>query len=261
MHMNKVFCCLFGLLQSGFVFAAVEDGRWHAGMGDPTVFGWLTVAVYVVAIFCALRQARISKVLGANAVLWLCLAAFLLFLGINKQLDLQSWLTQIAKDRAVDQGWYAHRRPVQAGFIFLLSIGLLVVLLSLRLFLANSWRSYKITWVGIALLGAFILIRAASFHHFDIFINTHFLGVRLNVWLEIGALLLIILGTFVNKRFIHPLSAFTVNLKDYVEISAEGNPVQCPQCGKQPLSKPVDGRMFKCKSCGYKYSVRVVTAY
>ncbi len=245
-------------LQTDVAFAAMQNDRWHMGIGDATVYGWVTVAVYVVALICALRQAHISKILGANSTLWYYLALFLLFLGINKQLDLQSWLTQTMKDAAIEHGWYAHRRPVQAGFIIILGVGLLITLISLRLFIANSWRSYKITWIGIVLLCTFILMRAASFHHFDIFINTHFFGVRMNVLLEIGALLLIILGTFVNKRFIQPLTAFTVNLKDFVEISAEGNPVQCPQCGKQPLSKPVDGRMFKCKSCGHKYSVHVI---
>ena len=237
---------------------STKQDAWTIGIGDPTVIGWLTVAIYLLAFVCVLRQAKISKVFGANAALWHMLAAFLLFLGLNKQLDLQSLFEQAMRNAAIAHGWYAHRRPAQAGFIIILGVGLLITLVSLRLFIANSWRSYKITWIGIVLLCTFILMRAASFHHFDIFINTHFLGVRLNVLLEIGALLLIILGTFVNKRFIQPLTAFTVNLKDYVEISAEGNPVQCPQCGKQPLSKPVDGRMFKCKSCGHKYSVRVI---
>lgn len=231
---------------------------WAIGIGDPTIVGWLTVVFYVVAFLCALRQARISKIFGANATLWLVLALFLLFFGINKQLDLQSWLAQNMRDAAIAHGWYEYRRAVQLLFIGTLAFSLLIAFISLRLFLANSWRSYKMTWVGIVLLCVFILMRAASFQHFDVLINHELLEIKINVLLELGALLLIILGTFFNKRFVYPLNAFTKNLKDYVEIAQEGNPVQCPQCGKQPLAKPVDGRVFKCKSCGYKYLVRVV---
>lgn len=234
---------------------------WTIGIGDPTKIGWLTVAIYLIAVICALRQARISKVLGANAALWYCLAAFLLFLGVNKQLDLQSWFMQSMKGQAIDHRWYAHRRSAQLAFIMFLGVGLLIALISLRFFLAKSWRSYKITWLGIMLLCLFILLRAATFEHFNSYINREIFSTTSYALLEIGALLLIILGAFFNKKLANHVPAVAINLKNYVEISAEGNPVQCPQCGKQPLSKPVDGRMFKCKSCGYKYSVRVVPAY
>lgn len=244
--------------QINTAFAENSDGRWHAGIGDPTVFGWATVIFYALAVICAIRQARISKVFGASARLWYFLAAFLLFLGINKQLDLQSWFTEVMRDAAIAHGWYENRRPVQLAFVAILGFFLFIALLSLRLFLVNSWRSYKLTWIGILLLGAFILMRAAAFQHFDVLLEMDLLGIKISVLLEIGAIVLIILGTFFNKRFIYPLNAFTKNLRDYVEIAAEGNPVRCPQCGKQPLSKPIDGRVFKCRACGYRYSVRII---
>ena len=119
---------------------------------------------------------------------------------MNKQLDLQSWLTQVMKDNAIEHGWYENRGSIQQAFIITLGLGLLIALISLRLFLANAWRSYKIIWVGMMLLCTFILMRAASFHHFDTFIHTDFLGIKNNALLEIGALLLIILGTFFNRQ-------------------------------------------------------------
>ncbi len=255
--MNKLALSIFLLSQSCFALAAIEDGRWHVGIGDPTIFGWLTVLVYLIAVIYCVKEAGVVKKIGGESKFWLFLALFLLFLGINKQLDLQSWLTQTAKDSALMHGWYAYRKPVQIAFIGFLGLGMLIALFSLRLFLANSWRHFKLTWVGIILLCTFILVRAASFHHFDIFINHHILGLKINVLLENGALLLIILGTFFNKKFVSPLSANTVTLKDYVVIKNAGDDAQCPRCGAQPRAKTVDGRLFKCRACGYKYTIRV----
>jgi hypothetical protein len=257
-YMNKFVFLLFILLPSGVVFAASDDGRWHLGIGDPTIFGWLTVLAYLAAVVRSIAKSNESKKFGGNYHFWIFLAIFLFLLAINKQLDLQSWFTQIMKDSAQANGWYRYRRPVQVAFIGIIGICMMIALLSLRLYLANSWRHYKLAWLGIILLCTFILMRAASFHHFDIFINHQILGLKINVILEIGAILLIIIGTIYNKKFVNPLTANTVNLKEYVDIANEGDDVRCPQCGAQPLSKPVDGRLFKCRSCAYKYTVRVV---
>jgi predicted RNA-binding Zn-ribbon protein involved in translation (DUF1610 family) len=256
--MKQVFFALFLLLQTTFALSATVDGLWHIGIGDPTVFGWLTVVAYLAAVARCMTKAKESKFFGGNYQFWYYLAAFLFLLGINKQLDLQTYFTELMRDRAYTYGWYQYRRPVQIAFIVIIGIGVTVALISMRLFFANSWRRYKITWVGIILLCTFILMRAASFHHFDLFIGHQVLGLTVNVLLENGALLLIILGTYLAKKFVNPLTANTVNLHDFIEIASEDGGARCPQCGSQPLSKPKDGRLFKCRKCGYKYSVRVI---
>lgn len=86
----------------------------------------------------------------------------------------------------------------------MLGLGFFIVLISLQLFLTNSWRRYRLAWLGITLLCTFILMRASSFHHFDVFIDHKILGLTVNEMLENGAILLIILGTFFNKAPILP---------------------------------------------------------
>jgi DNA-directed RNA polymerase subunit RPC12/RpoP len=258
MQMNKLLITLFILLQSNLAMAASSSGRWHAGIGDATIFGWATVLAYLIAMLCCFVKARESKRFGGNYQFWLYLAAFLLLLGINKQLDLQSWFTQVMKDSALAHGWYGNRRTMQLVFISILGLSMVIALFSLRLYLANSWRHYRLAWVGVILLCTFILMRAASFHHFDIFINYQILGLKINAVLETGAILLIILGTIFNKKFVNPSMANTVSVREYVDIVNEGDDVRCPECGTQPLSKTVDGRLFKCRTCGYKYTVRVI---
>ena len=59
---------------------------WEPGIGDPTVYGWVTVAAYALgALFC--WQASRS---GAprEQRFWLVLTAIMAFLCVNKQLDL-----------------------------------------------------------------------------------------------------------------------------------------------------------------------------
>lgn len=258
--MHKLPLKLLLLLQTAFVFAATENGRWHAGIGDASIFGWITVVVYLLVTFRCIVKAKDSKKFGGNYQFWLYLGAFLMLLGINKQLDLQSWLTELVRDNAHLNGWYEHRRTVQVFFIAVLGLGLLVALLSLRLFLANSWRHNKLTWLGIVLLCSFILMRAASFHHFDIFINRPILGLKINVIVEISAILLIILGTFFDKKTTNLITTNTFPMNKYAEIINEGDDVQCPQCGVQPLAKTIEGRLFKCRSCGNKFMVRVLNS-
>ena len=256
--MNKLVFTLFILFQSGLAFAAYGDGRWHAGIGNPTILGWLTVAVYLVAVFCCVKQARVVKMRGGGTKFWIFLAIILLLLAINKQLDLQSWLTQATKGSALANGWYEYRELVQIALISIIGLSLLIVGVTSRLYLVSSWRHYPLAWVGAILLFAFILMRAASFHHFDIFINQDILGIKINVIIEIGAVLLIILGAIFNKKLANPLTESTVPLIEYVEIAKDGDDVQCPRCGAQPLSKPVDGRLFKCRLCSYKYTVHLI---
>lgn len=192
--LNALTYFLAVLLMANNAYAATVDGRWHIGIGDPTIFGWITVACYFLAVLVCANKAYKLKAAGVGYRFWLCLALFLLLLGINKQLDLQTWFTQTLRDSARAQGWYESRRPLQALFIFSLAVGILVSLVSIRQFLTASWHRHKVAWIGVELLCTFVLMRAASFHHMDVFINHHWLSVRFNVLLEIGAILVIIVG-------------------------------------------------------------------
>lgn len=234
------------------------QGSLASYIGDPTLIGWLTVLVYLLATFRCVYKGIESRKCGSNYQFWFILAFFLFCLGINKQLDLQTWFEHSMKTSAQAHGWYEHRMILQQVFIALLGFGMIAVLLSFRLFLANTWRNYALTWMGIVLLSLFIIVRAAAFNRLDLFIHHEILGVNIDALMEIGAILLIIIGTFFNKKQVNSLLADTVSVRDYVEIKKEGDTVRCPQCGTQPLSKTRADRLFKCRSCGFKYTVRVI---
>lgn len=252
----------FALLEwSQWVFAATQDGRWHLGIGDPTVWGWLTVLAYLLAMARCFVKAKQDHLAGSPYQFWLYLGIFLLLLSINKQLDLQTWFSQVLRDLSLAHGWYEQRRILQFAFIVSIASVMLVLFVTLRIYLWNLWRSYKLVWSGLILLCVFILIRAASFHHIDILIRQTLLGLELNVLLENLALALIILGTYFHRQ----PSSFpptvpnekTLTNTGYYEAQIEGADVFCPRCATKAVAKAMHGRPFKCKYCAHKYLVYV----
>jgi hypothetical protein len=174
------------------------DGRWAPGIGDPSAIGWVTVAAYFVTALLCYRAARHAKgfdpyaaVDTKLALVWFGLVWLLGVLGVNKQLDLQSLLTQIGEDMAHAQGWYKNRRMVQAAFIAAISVGSVAVgglaLFWLRDRLAQLWPAI----VGVTLMLSFVVIRAASFHHVDWLLYRSTGPSQLNGVLELGALAII----------------------------------------------------------------------
>lgn len=183
---------------------SIENGRWTPGIGDPTIMGWVTVAIYFgAALLCfwAVLKTSIKQETSipgngkALKLFWICLALILVFLGFNKQLDLQSLLTQIGKDIAVEQGWYNKRREVQFLFVIFIGVGGTIILSFL---MYKYWKMpgyIKTTLIGCVILFVFIMIRAMSFHHVDIFLKAKLVGIKMNWLFEIGGLSVILLGT------------------------------------------------------------------
>lgn len=175
------------------LLTTIGDG-WHPGIGDPTVMGWLTVVAYLGATYSCYRAFRASRLSGPDEerapmrALWLGLTVLMGFLAINKQLDLQSLMTEVGRNLAHEQGWYERRGEVQRAFIG--TIGLLAVVCSvflLRLARGPLARA-RLALVGACGLLAFIVIRAASFHHVDILLKDTIFGIRVNWALELGAI-------------------------------------------------------------------------
>lgn len=166
----------------------MNGARWTPGIGDPTIMGWVTVVAYFAAAVLCFRTARRNP--DARRIWW-ALTTFLVLLGINKQLDLQSWFTQEGRDLARGEGWYDSRAAVQRAFIAaIVGLGLTVSGLSFWATLRRP-ATVRVAVAGLAVLLAFIAIRAASFHHVDLFLGSTLLGVRFNWLLELGGIAII----------------------------------------------------------------------
>jgi hypothetical protein len=181
--------------------------RWTPGIGDPGVVGWLTVVAYAgTAIACLLAAgagAGAGESRRESRWFWVGSAIVLTLLGINKQLDLQSLLTQVGRDMARAEGWYEQRRTIQAAFICLVGfVGIVGLILAQRLSRSRD-RAQTIALCGMVFLFVFIVVRAASFHHVDVALNHLRAFGKLNWLLELGGIATVLLGALVRWRNVH----------------------------------------------------------
>jgi hypothetical protein len=160
--------------------------KWRPEIGDPTFMGWFTVVAYGVAAVLAWRawSARRERI-------WLGTAVLMALLCVNKQFDLQSLFTDIGREIARHGGWYEDRRRVQKGFVLAVLAGAGVFgcwfVWRFREFLAH----HKLLVAGMFLLLTFIVVRAISFHHVDVFLKSGIAGLRMNWLLELGGISLV----------------------------------------------------------------------
>ncbi|MCI0537564.1 MAG: hypothetical protein L0Z50_20310 [Verrucomicrobiales bacterium] len=188
------------------LLALTDRGEWRPGIGDPTIMGWLTVVAYFVAAAFCFRLALIvrARVPGEGrkqfCIFWTAFAVLMTFLGVNKQLDLQTWLTQVGRRMAENEGWYEYRRPVQALFVVFVAVAGFTLLVCLVRLARSTLRHSWVALAGAVFLGCFILVRAASFHHVDGLLKTDFRGVKANWVLELGGIFWITLGAWLNLR-------------------------------------------------------------
>lgn len=171
-------------------------GAWSPGIGDPSVSGWLGVFLYAwaaIMIWWLLRRSATLR--GQDTVrerrFWQLLLVALVLLGLNKQLDLQTALTELGRAVAHTQGWYAERHQVQQAFIAAGAMVGLIVLATACYLVSGARTSTHTAMLGGALLVFFVLARAASFHHVDKWLGHGMAGARFGRLLEFGGLLLI----------------------------------------------------------------------
>ncbi len=189
------------------LFEIVSSVPWQPEIGDPTLFGWLTVLAYTAAAAaCAVCAWRAEDIFGAkhgwqHRLIWGGLAAALLFLGINKQLDLQSWFTAVIKTLAYEQGWYALGQRAQIYFIAGLGMVSLFVMAMITWQMRGLWRHYWLLLLGFLFLARFVIVRAASFYGVPLPQLSQLTGgFRITPFLEILGACCITLAALLNLR-------------------------------------------------------------
>jgi hypothetical protein len=190
------------------ILAVLTSINWKPEIGDPTAIGWIiTVAYFVVAFLCwraGIAEKKQGMINGPNRNywLWLGLAALLLVLGINKQLDLQTPLISLGRAIAEANGWYGIRREVQAAFVILAALFASLLFFGLLWRLRGNWQQYWLVIAGLAFVLVFILIRAASFNHVDYLLSQwRIIGpFRMKYAVELGGVLVIGMGAALKLK-------------------------------------------------------------
>lgn len=124
----------------------------------------------------------------------------LLFLGINKQLDLQTLLNDVGRRVARSQGWYDRRRIYQTAFIATVATAGLGVLAAFSWLARRHWKRNFLALLGTVFLSVFVLTRASSIHHVDVMLRWRFLGWTWNWILELGGIAIVATGALLAAR-------------------------------------------------------------
>lgn len=186
-----------------------ESIRWRPGIGDPSVAGWLTALAYLAVGVLALGHARgvwrrelapSGARTGVRRVVifWAVAGGLLVLLALNKQLDLQSLLTDVGRVWSKRQGWFDRRQSVQRVFIVAV---VLVAAAALAVGVGVFWgqrRRLGLGLLGMVWLGGFVVVRAASFHHVDQLLGTRVEGLKVNWLAELGGIAAVAAGLGVS---------------------------------------------------------------
>jgi len=210
-HMRALFIAVLAAMPAACLSAATGEsgwiGRWYPGIGDPTIAGWITVVAYFAAMaYCIVLNRSLrgvdgdSKRLRRERALWGILAVALALLGINKQLDLQSAMTEALRLLAKSEGWYKDRGIYQALFIVALGLVALVAVCALAYLTRKLPLGAKLSATGLVLIVGFVLIRASSFHHMDRLIQSRVLSIKANWILELGGIAIVWAGALLRRR-------------------------------------------------------------
>jgi hypothetical protein len=166
----------------------VHQFNWTPGIGDPTIGGWITVLLYFLAAISCWRTARKAELLDKK--IWYAISISFVALGINKELDLQTALTELGRMLAIEEGWYKQRETVQLYFIVAVSLISGWALISLLVWARHSPVTTWFALPGTTSVISYVLIRAASFHHIDRFVGSTVclasVGIGFWKWVELA---------------------------------------------------------------------------
>jgi hypothetical protein len=171
---------------------------WHPGIGQLPFGTWGAAVLYLLAAYFCWRVARGLRPSGADgrseAQVWIAIAILFLVLGICRELDIQSVVTNYWRAIARQQGWYANRRVIQPEIISVIGFAFLITSVFVLVVVWSQPQITRLAVAGALWLLTYIAIRAVSFHPVDVLANTRVLGFRWSWILEFTGILVVILA-------------------------------------------------------------------
>ncbi len=147
-----------------------------------------------------LRFIEAAKRARRRAFAWAGFTLVLVALGINKQLDLQSLVTETGRWLAHRGDWYENRSQVQVVFVLSViatgTIGLVTGIVMLK----GELETLGVPLLGMALVLVFVAVRASSLQYVDQLIGWQLAGFRMNWALELGGIFIIAAGAVLALR-------------------------------------------------------------
>ena len=160
-------------------------------MGDPTFTGWTATLLYGVACWlCAIKRRKAGRSAHYDRQVWAMLALLMAVLGINKQLDLQTWVINLARTLLYRLSLDEFRKPIG---LFVLAAAALVLfgIVVVGIYYFRRIRSdARLALLGSGIVLIYAFLRAAQFTHIRRGLGIHdtwdivveLLGLVIIVW-------------------------------------------------------------------------------
>lgn len=129
---------------------------------------WLRSAAYLMTAVACVVAARFDR--GASghwAPFWPVTAALFVAMTIGRTGQLAEWATEVARQRAYDDGWYPTRRRLQAAVA--VAVGVLwAITVAAAIWRVPARRRHYLSIVVASLSAvAFVALRVVSLHQID----------------------------------------------------------------------------------------------
>jgi hypothetical protein len=172
--------------------------NWLWQLGDNHPLGWSITAGYAVATALAalvvLRAPFAADTRGRERVFWVLVMLFLLFMTINKQLNLQTTLREAGRCVSQVEGWYRTRGAVQEQFVLWLTGALALTGLAMLWWMRKALLRNLPALTGCTMLAFFILVRAADIANVQRLVRWEFLEIGGHRWLELAGIAFVLAG-------------------------------------------------------------------
>ena len=143
---------------------------WQFALVDPTVMGWLIVALYGVGeYYCVLNYRRRKTLIDQPrqrrlGVYWFALSLGMLFMGCNRQLDFQTLIIEVTQELAREEGWLGLGRGVKLALLSGLLLGAVIAMAWFIQLMKSLGDKVLVSALGFSVLVAFVLMQGAAFY-------------------------------------------------------------------------------------------------
>lgn len=172
---------------------SLQDGHWLGHYGDFTSVGWGITCLYLlcaIVLLVVMKKVLIAE--RKERLVWCGIFVIVCLLTMNKQLDLQMLVTDIARTITKEYGVYDNRKPFQLMAIVIFGISFLSIGGFFLYLLRKSHGSILLGLIGIIVLFMFLMLRLLSHHYLEsFFMKRQWLLTRYDI-MEISGILLIL---------------------------------------------------------------------
>jgi hypothetical protein len=167
---------------------------------------WLRVVAYAVAaaaaLLAGLRERRRAGVVdGVWPTFWFVTAGLFLLVVVARATDLGGWATALGRDEAVAQGWYSHRRKIQALVVGSIGAAWFLTVVAALLRFPVRRRRYLPAAIVVFTLMCLAGIRLVSLHQIDAVLYRRSIGgVKIGALTELIGVLFAVAVTFWRPR-------------------------------------------------------------